>query len=351
AGLDTPLTVPTPSSSPACQPNQTAVDNLLSSRPSTIIGSLILSLALVVGLPGNAFVVWTILWRMRRQRRAVTCVLILNLAVADGVTLLTTPFWIHFLVGREWAFGRVACKVFHYICCLNMYASIFLLAYMSVDRLAAVARPYAAARLRRKSLTRRVLAGLWCLAALMALPAPIYRDVGKGRVECRDLCEPRHPSPVHTAFHYLAETVVGFLVPYTVILGSYAVVSRRLRTLHSRRKSRVERLIVAIVVAFGLFWLPYHAVNLAQVGAEAAGQAWLRDWLKEQRPMVTALAFVGSSVNPVLYAFTGVELIRSAGPNFMAKLLEVTTAEGQASQSRSRSGKGEAANVDVHTGL
>ncbi|GCB85024.1 hypothetical protein scyTo_0025593 [Scyliorhinus torazame] len=317
----------------------------------TIIGSLILSLALAVGLPGNAFVVWTILYRMRRQRRTVTCVLILNLAVADGVTLLTTPFWIHFLVVEDWVFGRGLCKAFHYACCLNMYASVFLIAFMSVDRLAAVARPYTAARLRRKALAVRVLVGLWTLAALMALPAPIYREVHIGGVRCRDVCEPVHRNLADTVFHYVAETAVGFLVPYAVIVASYMVVSHRMRSLRTQRKNQIERLIVAIVVAFGLFWLPYHAINLAQVGAKVAGDADLRNWLKEKRPIVTALAFIGSSVNPVLYAFTGLELIRSAGPNFMAKLFEVTTVDGTASQSKSRPGTSGVNAADIHTGL
>uniref|UniRef100_UPI00398F8142 leukotriene B4 receptor 2b n=1 Tax=Pristiophorus japonicus TaxID=55135 RepID=UPI00398F8142 len=308
-----------------CVASNTTVDNLLSSKASTVIGSLILSLALVVGLPGNAFVVWTILLRMHRRRRTVTCVLILNLAVADGVTLLTAPFWIHFLVAEDWVFGRAVCKVFHYLCCLNMYASIFIMAFMSVDRFVAVARPFAAGRLRRKGLAVKVLLGLWLLAALMALPAPYYRDVRIGRIECRSICEPIHRSTADMVFHYGLETAVGFLAPFAVISACYLAVGRRVRTLRFRERSRTGRLIAAIVVAFGLFWLPYHAVNLLQAGARLARATGLRDLLKEQRPMVTALAFVGCSVNPVLYAFAGVELIRSSGPNFMAQLFEVTT--------------------------
>ncbi|XP_067835771.1 leukotriene B4 receptor 1-like [Heptranchias perlo] len=343
-----------------CISSNSTLDNLLSSKASTVIGSLILTLAFVVGLPGNAFVVWTLLFRVRR--RTVTCVLVLNLAVADGVTLLTTPFWIHFLVREDWPFGRGLCKAFHYLCCLNMYASIFLIALMSLDRFVAVARPFTAARLRRKGVVLKALAGLWALAALIALLAPYYREVRTGRIECRRLCEAVHNTTSDAIVHYATETVVGFLAPLVVVTVSYAAVGRRVRALRSRQRSRTERLIVAVVVAFSLFWLPYHVVNVMQVGAELAGAQRLLGLVKEQRPMVTALAFVGCSVNPILYAFTGVQLIRSTGPNFMAKLFEVTTTVegGPAGQSQSQNraarrdttaGRNDSACLDQLTGL
>ncbi|XP_067869912.1 leukotriene B4 receptor 1-like isoform X2 [Heterodontus francisci] len=332
-----------------CNKSNSTKDNLLSSDASTIIGSVILSLTFLAGIPGNAFVVWTILFRMRR--RTVTCILILNLAVADGVTLLTTPFWIHFLVKEQWVFGSALCKTFHYVCCLNMYASVFIIAFMSVDRFVAVARPFTASRLRRKAVALKVLVALWAFAALMALPAPYYRDVRWGKIWCKLICEPIHKTKGDTIFHYTAETVVGFLVPYAIIVVSYVFVSRKMQSLRFRKRSKTERLIVAIVVAFGLFWLPYHVVNLVQVGAKVAGQDGLRNLMKEQRPIVTALAFISSSVNPVLYAFSGIELIRSSGPNFMAKLFEVTTVEGSISQPKSRAGRNESACLDQLTGL
>lgn len=57
------------------------------------------------------------------------------------------------------------------------------------------------------------------------------------------------------------------------------------------------------------------------------------------RPNVTALAFLSSSVNPVLYVFAGSSHIRQAGLSFMAKLLEGTNIEGGTSASFTRSTK------------
>lgn len=72
-------------------------------------------------------------------------------------------------------------------------------------------------------------------------------------------------SRVQVRLQYTVETVVGFILPYTIIIISYVLILRRLRQTRFNRKVRSENLILAIVVMFGLFWLPYHIINLMQV--------------------------------------------------------------------------------------
>lgn len=66
-------------------------------------------------------------------------------------------------------------------------------------------------------------------------------------------------------FQYALETVSGFILPYTVIIISYVLILRRLRQTKFKRKVRSEKLILAIVVMFGMFWFPYHVINMIQV--------------------------------------------------------------------------------------
>lgn len=66
-------------------------------------------------------------------------------------------------------------------------------------------------------------------------------------------------------FQYTLETVVGFLVPYVIIVSSYVCILRRLRQTMFKRRIRSENLIQAIIVTFCLFWLPYHCINIVQV--------------------------------------------------------------------------------------
>ncbi|PNJ35506.1 LTB4R isoform 5, partial [Pongo abelii] len=85
----------------------------------SLLAIILLSVALAVGLPGNSFVVWSILKRM--QKRSVTALMVLNLALADLAVLLTAPFFLHFLAQGTWSFGLAGCRLCHYVCGVSMY--------------------------------------------------------------------------------------------------------------------------------------------------------------------------------------------------------------------------------------
>ncbi|XP_069094377.1 leukotriene B4 receptor 1 [Pleurodeles waltl] len=295
---------------------------------SPTLGIAILSVALIVGVPGNLFIIWTILAIMKK--RTVTCLLILHLAVADTVVLLTAPLFIHLLATGYWAFGAAICKICHYIGCLSMYASIFLIACMSLDRFLAVAKPYVSQKVRTKLVVLEIILGIWILSFLLAIPMPFYRVIFINPANGWPVCIPFHSSSRHIIFQYLFETLFGFIIPYAAILTSYIYIGLRLKSAQFQRKRKTGRLITVIMLTFGIFWLPYHAINVIQVlGNMASGPAAdsLKGVAKRVRPTVTALAFLSSSVNPILYAFAGSSFIKSAGLGFMAKLFEGTASE------------------------
>lgn len=293
---------------------------------SPTLGIIILSIATVVGIPGNVFIIWTILARM--TKRSVTCVLILHLAVADTAVLFTAPLFIHLLATDAWTFGAAICKICHYICCLSMYASIFLISFMSLDRFLVIYKPILSQKVRTKPVVMAILLVIWLMAFLFAIPMPFYRVVTF--YYNRTVCVPFHISPRHVVFQYLFETLFGFLLPFTIILGSYNYIGLRLRSARFQHKKKTACLIALIVLAFAVFWLPYHVVNVIQVLGNLlpnSSATSLKSAAARARPNVTALAFLSSSVNPILYAFVGGSFIKTAGVGFLAKLFEGTSSE------------------------
>lgn len=142
--------------------------------PSAQAGIAILTLAFVLGFPGNLFVVWSVLCRVKK--RSVTCLLVLNLSLADAFVLLSAPFFLRYLAGgRGWEFGSAACKLVHYLSNVNMYVSIYLICLMSIDRWLAVTRPFMSQRIRTKRSLLCLLLGVWVLAFILSLPMPFYR--------------------------------------------------------------------------------------------------------------------------------------------------------------------------------
>ncbi|XP_066579057.1 leukotriene B4 receptor 2b [Amia ocellicauda] len=315
---------------------------IVSNHTSTAVGTLILSLVFLLGVPGNLFVIWSILHHTRK--RSVTCLLILNLAVADGGLMLLTIFFVVYLAMQSWVFGNAMCKILFYLCCINMYASIFLITLMSLHRMLMVLWPQWAPRLTRKAVVTRVLVCLWALTLAISSPALIYRrerepEDMKGRH--RLICDANHNTTSQLVFQYTFETTLGFVAPYSLILVSYCLILRRLRNTKFRRPMRSEHLILAIVITFGLFWLPYHVVNMIQVAAHLSPphqKTWLDHVWKSSRAVTSALAFISSCANPVLYTLAGRGYIRKAGMGFMARLFEGTAPDSGGGTRRTRKG-------------
>ncbi|XP_011786347.1 PREDICTED: leukotriene B4 receptor 2 [Colobus angolensis palliatus] len=256
---------------PTCRPRRMSAcyrppgnETLLSWKTSRATGTAFLLLAALLGLPGNGFVVWSLAgWRPARGR-PLAATLVLHLALADGAVLLLTPLFVAFLTGQAWPLGQAGCKAVYYVCALSMYASVLLTGLLSLQRCLAVTRPF--------------------LAPTLVL---------------------------HLA---LADGAVLLLTPLFVAF------------LTGRHGARVGRLVSAIVLAFGLLWAPYHAVNLLQAAAALAPPegtlAKLGGAGQAARAGTTALAFFSSSVNPVLYVFTAGDLLPRAGPRFLTRLFE-----------------------------
>ncbi|KAM4556989.1 leukotriene B4 receptor 2b [Fundulus diaphanus] len=311
-------------------------DSAVSYDYSTTIGALILSLVFLLGVPGNLFIIWSILARTRK--RSVTTILILNLACADGFLMTLTIFFIIYLAKQTWIFGSFMCKSLFYLCNANMYASIFMITLMSVHRMVAVLFPRKLYLISRKVVMRVILC-MWLLVMVIAIPSLVFRELETeidDRNVSRTVCAPNHILPTHVRFQYTLETVSGFIIPYAIITTCYVLTLRRLRQTQFKRMVRSEKLILAIVITFGVFWLPYHVINMLQVAAEwypddSPTREKLETIHQSCRAVTSAFAFISSCANPVLYTFAGKSYIKKNGFAFMAKLFEGTSSSSSAS--------------------
>nr|XP_056718337.1 leukotriene B4 receptor 1-like [Euleptes europaea] len=269
----------------------------------SVLPSLFLLLCFLVGVPGNGFVVWTIVSKF--SQRSLTLLLILNLAITDLIVMSTIPFWMYsFLYG--WVFGNVFCRLLKYLVYLTIYASIFLITLMSLHRVAAVVFPFASQKLWRPRVAHCALLALWLAACLFGSPILIVSSKPKKEGVCMD--EMYYTDQQRITVNFV-ETLFGFVIPFAVMAVCYSCVLRRLRLLKSHKKIKTRKLIAAVVLAFFVCWLPYHVFNILISVALM---------LKKERPETAqtllgvtkvatnihgALAFVSSCLNPILYAF------------------------------------------------
>ncbi|XP_063738580.1 leukotriene B4 receptor 1-like [Eleginops maclovinus] len=263
----------------------------------TVIACVILGLSFLVGAPGNLLVIWTILRHVKQ--RSHTVLLILHLAVADLLVLITLPLWIYSLANNL-VFGGAFCKAMVFMIHVCMFSSIFFITLMSVERYLAVCHPFLMMRWKNKGIMIRCLALLWFLALLLGVPAILTSPMDESNVT--ESCFIKEFSSVAQAIILLClESVAGFLVPFVILSICYCLVAAQLRKMNynSKRKSMV--LVHAVVIAFTLCWLPWHIINIIDVvcilfsGTE-------HECVPESVVFTSgAIVFISSSVNPVLY--------------------------------------------------
>lgn len=64
----------------------------------------------------------------------------LHLSVADLLFVLALPFWAVDAALNDWRFGAAMCIGVHVIYTVNLYGSVLILAFISLDRYLAVVR-------------------------------------------------------------------------------------------------------------------------------------------------------------------------------------------------------------------
>ncbi|KAM9827492.1 atypical chemokine receptor 4b [Neosynchiropus ocellatus] len=270
---------------------------------------IIYSLAFVVGLAGNALVVFVYASRLRQRTLTDTC--IVNLAISDLLLLLTLPFWAADAV-YGWELGLTACKLTSFLYSTNFSCGMLMLACISVDRYRAVAtgRTRSGPRVRRQRIL--VCAALWALACFLGIPELIFSTLRHShhRMACISVY-PQSVGRAAKATLELLEVIFRFLAPFVIMLVCYSLVGRALSQaarVQRIRKWRALRVLLAVVAVFLLTQLPYNVVKLCRtmdlmytlVTDCAVSKAW-----DHALQVTESLALIHACVNPLLYAFIG----------------------------------------------
>ncbi|XP_062870820.1 C3a anaphylatoxin chemotactic receptor [Trichomycterus rosablanca] len=270
------------------------------------ISLILYCLTCVLGLPGNTLVVWIAGVKMKRT---VNTVWFLNLAIADLLCCLSIPFIIsEILLEYHWPYGDIMCKLLPTVIVLNMFASVFTLNLISVDRFVQVVKPVWAQNNRKLGLAWVCCAVVWSLAVFLSLPTVILRETLT--VDDFTICTFSHGNLTEEGCGFdkgdsyraliMTRLVFGFLIPFLCIVCCYALIAWKVSS-SQFRTGRAFRIMIAVVVAFFLSWLPYHVVGLVNI----YGKEWESSFAQEVDPLAISLAYVNSCMNPILYVFMG----------------------------------------------
>ncbi|XP_004483281.1 neuropeptide Y receptor type 4-2 [Dasypus novemcinctus] len=274
------------------------------------------SVETIVGLLGNLCLICV---TMRQKEKAnVTNLLIANLAFSDLLMcLICQPLTAIYTIMDYWVFGEALCKMSAFIQCMSVTVSILSLVLVALERHQLIINPTG----WKPSVSQAYLGivVIWLMAGFLSLPFlansilenVFHRNHSKAlefladKVVCTEAWPLDHHRTIYTTILFLFQ----YCIPLAFILICYVRIYQRLRkrrhtfrqgTSRARQTKRVTGVLVAMVAAFAVLWLPLHVFNS------------LEDWYHEAIPICHGnliflvchlLAMASTCINPFIYGF------------------------------------------------
>ncbi|XP_048357634.1 chemerin-like receptor 1 [Sphaerodactylus townsendi] len=267
-----------------------------------ILSMVIYGVAFVLGVTGNGLVIFITGFRMEKT---VNTIWFLNLAIADFTFTFFLPLSIVYQAqGFHWPFGEAMCKFNSTLAFVNLYASVYLLMVISIDRCISVLCPVWAQNHRRPRPASFVALGVWIVAVMFSSPYIHFRKTVKNGdvINCYTKYS-RNEEQAKVTHHavVISRFILAFVIPFLVIIACYGAIVLRLRRDRLASSSKPFKVITAVILAFFLCWFPYHVFSFLEI--QAYEDHSLRLSLTIGHPLTTSLAFINSCLNPILYVF------------------------------------------------
>lgn len=286
---------------------------LLTPCPETVqhLNSIVLVLIYItvfcLSLLGNTVVISVVYFM--DNRKTSTDVYLMHLAIADLLFSLTLPFWAAYIHYSHWMFGTVMCKLISGMQEATFYCCVFLLACISVDRYLAIVKATQFLN-QKRHLVGIVCALVWLCAIFLSIPVIVHRDAFSSNgmdLICHDNATAGSMDILRVSLRILRLTL-GFFVPLAVMIFCYGFTVYKLYHSRNSQKQKAMRVILCVVLAFIICWLPNNITEFVDNVMRAGGMKETcnsRDGIDFTLFITQVIGFTHCAINPILYAFIG----------------------------------------------
>ncbi|XP_052006108.1 cysteinyl leukotriene receptor 1 [Xyrauchen texanus] len=276
--------------------------------------STVYSIITIFGLMGNGFALYVLL-RTYRQTSAFQ-IYMLNLAVSDLLCVSTLPLRVLYYVNKgQWNLGDFLCRLSSYALYVNLYCSVFFMMAMSFTRFLAIVFPVQNLRLATEKKAWIVCMCIWvfiCSTSSPFLLSGEHTDPKTNKTKCFEPPERAGSLNKLIILNYFS-LVVGFIIPFLVILLCYAGILRTLlRSTNGANKQRCTRnkairMIIVVMLAFLVSFMPYHIQRTLHLHFKSRKDTTCTEVIYMQKSVVITLclAAANSCFDPMLYFFSG----------------------------------------------
>ncbi|XP_052034669.1 succinate receptor 1 [Apodemus sylvaticus] len=265
----------------------------------------------IFGMLGNIAVVFGYVFCMKNWNSSN--VYLFNLSISDFAFLCTLPMLIKSYANEKWTYGDVLCISNRYVLHANLYTSILFLTFISIDRYLLMKFPFREHILQKKEFAILISLAVWVLVTLEVLPMLTFINsvsTEKGTSSCMDYASSGNPK--HSLIYSLCLTLLGFLIPLSVMCFFYykMVVFLKRRSQQQITALPLDkplRLVVLAVVIFSILFTPYHIMRNVRIASrlESWPQGCTQKAIKVLYVLTRPLAFLNSAINPIFYFLMG----------------------------------------------
>ncbi|KAM6170560.1 C-C chemokine receptor type 8 [Rhynchocyon petersi] len=279
-------------------------DGELIERGSNSLLAIFYCLLFVFSFLGNSLVILVVI--TCKKLKSITDVYLLNLALSDLLFVFSFPFLIHYRLD-QWVFGNVMCKVvsgFYYI---GFFSSMFFITLMSVDRYLAVVHAIYALKVRTAVMGTVLSFAVWLTAIIATSPLLLFYQVASedGILQC--YLSYNQQTLKWKIFTYFEINILGLLIPFSILIFCYIRTLHQLKRCQNRNKTKAIRLVLIVVIASLLFWVPFNVVLFLT----SLHNMHILDGCSVNQRLIYAthitetISFIHCCVNPIIYAFMG----------------------------------------------
>ena len=255
-----------------------------------------------------------------KELRNVTNNLLCNMVAADLLFALQTPPEALSVKYDDWITGNALCKIHRFLLHIFYNVVIISLTIVSIERYYAICHP-----MRFKSLNIKswilVLAS-WIVACILALPQVFVSSTTMSYD--RLVCAQERPDDYLVVFlcYHVPVFILVYFIPLVILSFTFAKVSRKLRTVVQRFRSRsrfdicdamrmrrsIIRMLLVVVIVFVVCLTPLTVIELLHV-TPVMSQF---DPFGTLVVTVEVLAFSHALFNPLVCSFLSKEFRKAA---------------------------------------
>ncbi|XP_068753347.1 galanin receptor type 1-like isoform X1 [Montipora capricornis] len=274
---------------------------------------VIIFIIISVGIIGNSMVIAVV--KAIRGMRSTTNYLLVNIALADIITLLFTI--VHFILSRFSSPPSFTSAALNFLCkfiytnnvsLVSFLVTVMTLTLLAIERYQALVKPLTSSRRLTSERIACVITGIW--SASFALVTPLFATTAY-KPDDKEICSHGDAREGIVIYIYCFVVILA-LIPFTIIMFCYSFIiygmyinktifnnngERRATRQEITEKRRLVWLLIILTLIFFVAFIPYGILLIMKYSE--VNNAFIID-LHYATQYLTLLNF---AVNPFIYAF------------------------------------------------